>query len=424
MSEYRTCWAFIAILALSPSAFADRAVPPGRPLPGGFGAPAPGFAGKRIAPERFQPAPQPLAAPHPSGASVLELMEDDAGRMARRMAGGDDTAQLGKSGAWGEDCFSGNCSLKVAGYQSYRSNIPGWGFPVVEKPKPGEYRYLRFAWKRPQGNGIMVQLAVSGGTDWGRYFAGQNTVGFYPALQVNANPPREWEVITRDLYMDFGSVPFNLTGFAFVSMDGVALFDHVYLGRTIEDLDKVTEAARFWARKTGTLGATQLEEHWKNLASPDAAVRQPSVWALGACGVSTVPYVKERIKFADAAETEKKINQLVADLDSPRFAVREKAFKELESIGLTAKPHLEAALKEGISVEWLMRLEKLVAKCKGDDAVLTSPQEILLRSMHILEQAETKEAKAFLEQLSKANLEAGLSLEAKAAIERLEKRKR
>jgi hypothetical protein len=409
------------MLSLSSTAPADRAVPPGRPVPGGF---APGWAGKRIYPERFQPAPQALAAPHPSGASVLELMEDDAGRMARRMAGGDDTAQLGKAGAWGEDCFSGNCSLKVAGYQSYRTSIPGWGFPIVEKPKPGEYRYLRFAWKRPQGNGIMVQLAVSGGPDWGRYFSGQNTVGFYPALQVNANPPREWEVITRDLYTDFGGVPFNLTGFAFTSMDGFALFDHVYLGRTIEDLDKVTEAARFWARKTGTLGATQLEEHWKNIASQDAAVRQPSVWALGACGVSSISFLKDQIKMPDAGEMERRIKQLVADLDSSRYPVREKAFKDLESIGRTAQPHLEEALKEGISVEWRMRLEKLIAKCKAEDLVLTRSQEVLLRVMHVLEQAETKEAKAILEQLAKANLEAGLSLDAKAALERLEKRKK
>ena len=41
--------------------------------------------------------------------------------------------------------------------------------PVVEKPKEGEYRYLRFAWKKPDGTGVMLQLCA-GGTDWGRYF--------------------------------------------------------------------------------------------------------------------------------------------------------------------------------------------------------------------------------------------------------------
>jgi hypothetical protein len=414
----------LALLAVPSVAYTDRAVPPGRPLPGGFGAPGPGYLGKRIAPQEPNIAPQPLAQPHPSGAAVIELLEDDAGRMARILAAGDDPAKLAKSGAWGEDCFSGNCCLKVNGYQSYRSNIPGWAYPIVEKPRPGEYRYLRFAWKRSTGNGIMVQLAVSGGTDWGRYFAGQNTVGFYPALSLKPEPPREWEVVTRDLYTDFGGVPFNLTGFAFTSMDGVALFDHIYLGRTIEDLDKVTNAAREWARKTETLGSRQLETYWKDLASEDAALRQPAVWALGACGSTSLPFLKARVKVPDSEETERRIKTAVAELDSPRFIIREKAFKYLEEVGLPALVHLEQALKDGISTEWRMRLEKLIAKCKAEEGVLTGPQRVTLRVIHILELTESAEAKKLLEELSKASLEAALSLDAKAALDRLEKRKK
>jgi hypothetical protein len=416
---------FVAILLIPGAAHAwmgDRVIAPGRPLPGA-GLPAPGFAGKRAVP-RLQPGDLPLAPPHPSGASVIELLEDDAGRMARVLAAGDDQAKLGKSGAWGEDCFSGVCCLKVAGYQCYRSTIPGWGFPVVEKPRAGEYRYLRFAWKRPEGNGIMVQLSLSGGMDWGRYFAGQNTVGFYPALQIGTKPPREWEVVTRDLYTDFGNLPFTLTGFAFTSMDGVALFDHVYLGRTIEDLDKVTDAAKQWSRKSGLLGTAQLEEHWKNLASEDAAVRQPSLWALGACGSSSLPHVKNQLKMPDSSETEKKVNHAIGDLDAARFAAREKAFKELESCGIAALPQLESALKDGISPELRERLEKLIARCKGEETVLNSSQQLTLRLMRILEQTELPEAKTLLKELSNSNLEAGLSLDAKAAVERLEKRKK
>jgi hypothetical protein len=415
--------AILLIPAIAQGWMGDRIVAPGRPLPGGAGMPAPGFAGKRAAP-RFQPPDVPIAPPHPSGASVIELLEDDAGRMARILGAGDDPAKLGKSGAWGEDCFSGVCCLKVAGYQCYRSNIPGWGFPVVEKPRAGEYRYLRFAWKRPEGNGIMVQLSLSGGMDWGRYFAGQNTVGFYPALQIGTKPPREWEVVTRDLFADFGGVPFNLTGFAFTSMDGVALFDHVYLGRTIEDLDKVTEAAKQWRGKTGVIGRAQLEEHWKNLACEDAAVRQPSLWALGACGASSLPQVKKQLKIPDPTETERKVNQAIGELDAARFATREKAFKDLEEFGTTAQPLLEAALKDGISSEMRARLEKLIAKCQGEETVLTSSQRIAMRLIRILEQSELPESKTLLEVLSKANLEAGLSLDAKAAVERLEKRKK
>jgi len=404
--------------------YGDRALPPGRPVPGQPGGPAPGLGSGPGKPLAISPGYAPVAPPHPSKAAVIELLEDDAARLARSLNPGEDLTNLGRAGAWGDDCFSGVCSLKVAGYQRYRQSLPGWNYPVVEKPRRGEYRYLRFAWKKPEGRGVMVQLAVSG-IDWGRYFAGENMVNFYPALQVNPRPPREWEVVTRDLFEDFGRVPFNLTGFAFTSMDGVALFDHTYLGRTIEDLDTVTGAAKTWARKTESLGTVNLEEHWKNLASEDAAVRQPSVWALGACAKSSVPFVIDRVTVPDGKVMERRIRQAIADLDAPRYPVRERASKELEAIGLTALPDLEAALaKEGVSPESRTRLEKVIAKVKTAEPPPTEPQRVTLRAMRVLEQAETLEAKMLLEKLAEAGLEAGLSLEAKAAAERVAKRRK
>ena len=414
-----------AVLLVVPhTVLADRALPAGRPLPGGAGAPAPGFEvgtfKLAVRPTDFGP----VAPPHASAAAVVELLEDDAGRLARSLNPGQDLTNLGKAGAWGEDCFSGVNSLKVAGYQRFREQLPGWEFPVVGSPRPGEYRYLRFAWKRPQGQGIMLQLSLSGGRDWGRYFAGANTL-FYPALQVNANPPREWEVVTRDLFEDFGRVPFTLTGLAFTSMDGVALFDHIYLGRTLEDLDRVTDAARHWSNRTEFLRHADVEQLWKDVASEDAAVRQPAMWALGACGGSSVPFVAKQVPAPDAGAVEKRIAQAVAELDHPRYPVRERATFELEQFGLTALPQLDAALtKPGLSPEWRTRLEKLAAKARTSDAVLTGRQRLTLRAIRILEQAETAEAKTRLSELGKGGLEAGLSAEAQAAVERLEKRRK
>jgi hypothetical protein len=416
-----TRWLLTAVLVAAPGvAVADRALPPGRPLPGGAGAPPPGFGSGKPAPRLA--AGGPVAPPHPSGAAVVELLEDDAGRLARSLNAG---PELGKAGAWGEDCFAGASSLKVAGYQRYREQLPGWAYPVVENPRPGEYRYLRFAWKRPQGRGVMVQLGLAGGHDWGRYFAGENTVGFYPALQVNPHPPRDWEVVTRDLFIDFGRVPFTLTGMAFTSMDGVALFDHVYLGRTVEDLDKVTDAARHWATRTDFFRPERVEELWQAVASEDAAVRQPAVWALGACGGSSAPFVIRQVPPPDRAAVEARIARAVAELDHPRYAVRERATRELEVLGPTALGPLDTALaKPGVSTEMRTRLDKLAATARAGDAPLTPAQRLTLRAIHVLEQAETAEAKARLAEMAKGGLEAGLSAEAKAAWDRLEKRRR
>jgi hypothetical protein len=57
-----------------------------------------------------------------------------------------------------QDAFSGVDAVRVTPLQKYQSNIPGWSFKVVEKPQAGEYRFVRFAWRKSGGCGVMIQL--------------------------------------------------------------------------------------------------------------------------------------------------------------------------------------------------------------------------------------------------------------------------
>jgi hypothetical protein len=53
-------------------------------------------------------------------------------------------------------------------------------------------------------------------------------------------PAPRFEVVTRDLFADFGE--FTLTGLGFAPVDGqAALFDHIYLARTLHDLDEINK---------------------------------------------------------------------------------------------------------------------------------------------------------------------------------------
>ena len=55
-------------------------------------------------------------------------------------------------------------------------------------------------------------------------------------------------VVTRDLFADFGA--FTLTGLALSPMDGdFALFDHIYLGRSVRDFELATPAVKVQAKK-------------------------------------------------------------------------------------------------------------------------------------------------------------------------------
>lgn len=141
------------------------------------------------------------------------------------------------------DRFSGSAAIRVERTQRFRSEIPGWQFKIREKPGPGEYRYIRFAWKKRGGDSIMVQFNAAG--KWGpirgaagpayRYESGTAENPYKVAAVRVANVlPIEWTIVERDLFMDFGE--FALTGLALTPGPGeFGLFDHIYLARERED---------------------------------------------------------------------------------------------------------------------------------------------------------------------------------------------
>ena len=144
------------------------------------------------------------------------------------------------------ESFSGAVALRVDGSVIENANIGGWSFPVRKQPKEGQFRYLQFSWKKPSGkSGIMLQVARDGQmADAARYYAGENAVGFEPAKSLSKKVPREWEVVTCDLYKDFGGDG-RVTGISLAAMgEGEAYFDAIYLVRSKKDLRAVTEATR------------------------------------------------------------------------------------------------------------------------------------------------------------------------------------
>jgi putative membrane-bound dehydrogenase-like protein len=133
------------------------------------------------------------------------------------------------------DRFAGNAALRIAPPQRWSLRIPGWQYPIVEHPAPGEYRYLRFAWKTCGGQGVMIELAGDGNWPpadkplW-RYYSGRNTTG-WAARQIAADAPQQWVEVTCDLWKDFG--PFTLTGIAPTAIGDDALFDRMELLREL-----------------------------------------------------------------------------------------------------------------------------------------------------------------------------------------------
>ena len=169
----------------------------------------------------------------------LAVFEDQPEFVANLKEGG------GTATLFDGEKYSGTASVKVTPDQRFNPALPGLGVKIREKPGPGEYRYLQFAWKKQGGAAICLQLNHDG--QWGptgdkpakfRYHAGSGGECYGASLALDANLPAGFTLVTRDLFADFGE--FTLTGLALSPVDGeYALFDHIYLGATPADFELV-----------------------------------------------------------------------------------------------------------------------------------------------------------------------------------------
>ena len=163
------------------------------------------------------------------------LRGDDGRRVL--LFGGDPSFALvlnegnGRAVVDSKESFAGSPSLRVSPPQRFSPRITGWDYKIVENPGPGEYRYLRFAWKAPGATGLMLELANDGawpsaGEDRQRFYSGTNTTG-WNAVRVSEQVPRDWVIVTRDLWKEFGMM--RLTGLAPTAMNGDAFFARIEL---------------------------------------------------------------------------------------------------------------------------------------------------------------------------------------------------
>lgn len=370
-------------------------------------------------------SPRDAWTQQPAKAAVVQLLEDDSAALLKQLNndGGLDATQMFHDF---REFYSGVASVRVTPFQRFSAHINGWNYPIVEKPGPGEYRYVRFAWKRVGGTGIMVQFHGANGSWNQRYFAGQvspATAGWGTMLKVADKSPDEWQLVTRDLFKDFGA--FTVTGFALTPMDGGTSgnFDHFYLGRTIEDLDRTTQTMFGKLPAKDAPAGEHLDKLWDDLASADVPRAAKAVNLLLAGNKSSVPYFKKKLQAltAPASASDKRIQELITALDDDDFQTREKASGELERLGRPAAKLLLKAHQESTSLEARRRLTVILKSLglQGDD--LAPDMLRFVRVIHILEWSATDEAGRTLEALAELPLGAGLNQDARAALKRMKR---
>jgi hypothetical protein len=172
-------------------------------------------------------------------------------------------------------------------------------------------------------------------------------------------------------------------------------------------------------KTTSTPEAEYVVALWNGLRNSDPVIAYDAVRLLAQAPDKSLPFLRERLKPARDPDI-KQVESFLAKLDSPWFAERDEAKRELERYGNEAEPALERYLAGNLSLEAQQRAEALLARARAPltDALLLQQ----VRALEVLETIGTTEARSIMSNLAAGSRDARLTREARAALERLERR--
>jgi len=171
----------------------------------------------------------PLVSPH--------ALFEDTGRFDP--VGGADRAKVKLIS---DDRHCGARAVRIAPGGEYRMKL-GRMISIRERPAKGQFRYIRFAFRKYGSGQISLTLGhLASHRRPNRYQAGLDTPTDPSAQSVwRVDLPPEWIVMDRDIFGEFGrmdltSLSFSCTG------GGHAVLDHVYLAAAYDDFERVPPA--------------------------------------------------------------------------------------------------------------------------------------------------------------------------------------
>jgi hypothetical protein len=168
------------------------------------------------------------------------------------------------------------------------------------------------------------------------------------------------------------------------------------------------------------LDEKQLEKLWNNLASTDGDMARQAIAGLVAASSQTPTFLQARWK--PYAPVDPGIfPQLITDLAHPDRIRRDKAAESLKSAGIKASPALYKVLQTKPELE-LRREIEAVLESIGEFPI--SPGQLRERRViQVLERIGTPEAEQLLKTMAGAEPAGEFASDAKAALERLQKRR-
>ena len=154
-----------------------------------------------------------------------------------------------------------------------------------------------------------------------------------------------------------------------------------------------------------------------DLAADDAVKAYRAIHALRNDPTVALALLGERLRPAEPVNA-KQVAELIHRLDSSELRIRKQATEELQKLGERAEPALRRTLQETPTLETRRRIDQLLEKLTLPDAETLRQ----LRAVEVLVHIGSPEARQMLRKLAGGAVEAHLTREAKAALDRLARR--
>lgn len=320
------------------------------------------------------------------------------------------------SGRWHQalllDARSGKLRLKIQG-------IEGWAQrPTFSRDgrtlavgDAGAVSLWETTSGRPRGRlkGARRSRSLAFSPD-GRFLA----AGAEPESQVNL-----WNLATAEVAGQFEMDRGRVQSLAF-SPDGLRLAVAGYFPTVLVcdvaalcDKKKIEETVKEAVSRTA-----EFEGVWTELCGSDSVAAYRAIRRLALTGPRGAEFLKTRLQDTMPVD-ERRIAQLIADLDDDAFAAREKASAQLRNLGVRAEPVLRRTLENKPSLEVRRRINQLLERL---DTKLPTPELIRLRLVEALEANASPEARQALAEVAETSTDAELTREAKASLARLARR--
>jgi hypothetical protein len=167
-------------------------------------------------------------------------------------------------------------------------------------------------------------------------------------------------------------------------------------------------------------GKNDLKACWEALGDADAAAAHRAMHGFLRRPGETVSYLREQFQPA-ARPSERRVKELLADLDADAFEVRDRAATALQDLHRLIEPALRQALQENPGANKRRLLERLLEDLGPDHIRLPAGTPLrAARAVWLLEALATPEARQILKRVGAGTPEAQETQAARAALQRLE----